>query len=514
MPNKVVTPAHIRAVEVASENIGVPPSVLLLNAGTALAEFTLELYSQKNFSRGVVILCGNGNNAGDGFICANVIAGANIPVTIVLLCGDAQSALSINAYESLSSSIKIIKFEQNENDIIFALSACDIVIDAIYGTGFRGELLLELAPILTYANTSSSLKIACDIPSGVNSLNGFACENTIKCDYTVTFGAIKIGMLFYPTNYLSGEVIVANIGIPEEAFDVITEPVTLLNLSIIEDSIPQRKSNSHKGNFGKLLNLSGSRRMPGAAALSTLAAVRCGVGLCTLASSKSVTDIVSTTLYSATYLPLEENDCGQITYLNYENIIENSKTATAMLIGCGLCKSEEITELVCKLIENVECPIILDADGINAIIGRIDILRKAKASIILTPHPAELARILDVTTQYVLDNRVELSCEVAKRYGVTVVAKSAGTIIASSDGLSFVSTTGNSGLSRGGSGDVLAGMISSFVAQGMSPVSASCVGVYLHGLAADRVAERLSMQGMLPSDVIDELPLLFKEINR
>jgi len=287
-----------------------------------------------------------------------------------------------------------------------------------------------------------------------------------------------------------------------------------LSYQYVNNLIPERNPNSHKGTFGKLINISGSKSYTGAAALSTLSALRSGVGLCTLASCESVTTIISGAIFEATYLPLTEDINGQIAFSNFDKIFESTKTANAVLIGCGLGKSCEITELVSKLIKNIECPIILDADGINAILDRIDILRNTKASIILTPHPGEFARILNISTQKVLENRIELSAQFAKEYGVIMVAKGAGTIVSTPDGYSYISTTGNPGLSRGGSGDVLAGIISSFVAQGLSPVDAACAGVFLHGFAADRVAEKLSMQGMLPTDVINELPLLFKDMNR
>jgi len=512
MKEIVVTPTQMKIIENASAMLGVSLFSLMNNAGKCLAENVITLYNRNDFSQGVVVLAGNGNNAGDGFVCANILSTFGIKVSVILLCLEPKTDLAINAFHALSPKVKVLIY--GDCDYKGLINSCDVVVDCIFGTGFHGEIDEQISEILQFVNSSESLIIGCDIPSGVSALNGICSDNTLKCDYTVTFGAKKIGMLLSPAREMCGEILTCDIGIPKEAYSQIAEPVTHLDMGYVKRLIPKRSPNSHKGDFGKLLCLCGSKKFTGAAALSVLSALRSGVGLCTLASVECVTNIISGSIFEAIHLPLKEDENGQTDFSSYEEILKVAKTSSAILIGCGLGTSAEISDLVCKLIENVECPIILDADGINAILDRIDILRNTKASIILTPHPGELARLLNISTQEVLERRVELSSKFSKEFGLILISKGAGTVICTPDGSTYVSTTGNAGLSRGGSGDVLAGMISSFVAQGISPVNASCAGVYLHGLAADRVAQKLSMQGMLPTDVINELPLLFKDMER
>jgi len=511
MKDFIVTPNQMKIIENTSDCLGVSLCELMNNAGKCLADFVFEIYKLKNLSQGVFILAGNGNNSGDGFICANMLYKFGLKVTVVLLLDQPKTELAINAYNSIDKNISIFTYE---NDGMSIFSNCDIVVDCVFGTGFARQLDERLSNIFQYINSINAIKIACDIPSGANALNGLCSKNTLKCDYTVTFGAKKLGMLLSPAREFCGEICCADIKIPVSAYSKPENPIIEIDMDFVKSVIPKREATAHKGTFGKLLSVCGSSNYVGAAALSTLSALRSGVGICTLATPKSVVSSLSSTIFEATYLPLDEDENGQILFSNYDKIVNKSKTSSAVLLGCGLGVSDDIKKLVVKLIENLECPIILDADGINAILDRIDILRNTKASVILTPHIGELARLTDTSIERVLEKSLEISAEFSQKYGVIVVAKGSGTIISAPDGATYISINGNAGLSRGGSGDVLAGIISSLVAQGISPVNSVCAGVFLNGLSADRVALKLSMQGMLPTDVINELPLLFKDMGR
>lgn len=503
--NFVVTPKQMKFLENASHCAGVSLSELMDNAGKCLFDVVYSILKQNSSITNIYILAGNGNNSGDGFVCAKLLKENNYNAKIILLAGEPKTELSKNAFNKLEGIEIISDFE----NLVFNNS---IVIDCVFGTGFHGELPENLKDLFTRINNEDCLKVACDIPSGGCALNGYCCEGVIKCAYTVTFGAKKTGMLIYPLREMCGEIIVADINIPKSEYDKIDNPVINLDTEYVKGLIPKRKATSHKGNFGRLINICGSINYTGAAALSTLAALRSGVGICTVATPKSVASIIGSSIYEATYLPLEENSSGQIKYSSY--IIDNLKDASAILIGCGLGVSEDIKKLVSEVILNAKCPVIIDADGINAILDRIDILKNTEASIIITPHPGELAKLLNTSTKQVLKERVTLAAEFSEKYNVTVVSKGSGTVIATPNGKLYFSSVGNPGLSRGGSGDVLAGIIASFSAQGLSPENSACAGVYLHGLAADIVADKMSMQGMLPSDIIKELPLVFKAIDR
>lgn len=505
--NFIVTPKQMKILENASHCVGVSLSMLMDNAGKSLAERIQNILQEKTYINNVYILAGNGNNAGDGFVCAQFLCNHNIKVNVIMLCGDVKTELSQVAYSKMHGID--ITFEYDKIDF----SDC-LVVDCVLGTGFHGELPDNLTELFTTINSSTCVKVACDIPSGTSALNGYCSNGTLQCDYTVTFGAIKTGMLLSPCREACGEIIVADINIPKQEYIKLEKPVIKLNTDYVKKLIPIRKATSHKGDFGKLINISGSKNYTGAVALSSLSALRSGVGICTIASPKCVTSIIGSSVFEATYLTLEEDKNGQISFSNYDILAENIKCASAVLIGCGLGISDDIKKLVEKIILNAECPLIVDADGINSILDRIDILKNTKASIILTPHPGELARLLNISTKEVLKERVRLASEFSKEYGVTLVSKGSGTVIATPDGRLYFSTAGNPGLSRGGSGDVLAGMIASFSAQGLSPEDAACAGVFLHGTTADIVADKISVQGMLPSDIIKELPLVFKAIDR
>lgn len=509
----LVTPHQMKTIEKNASDGGVSCQKLMQNAGFELAQFVLKL--PLPLTDGIVIFCGNGNNGGDGFVTAKLLSEAGIPVTAALMCGEPTTELSAQAYFDLSGESAEVLFLNDNIDKIFSrISTAALIVDAVFGTGYHGELPPQIKASFAYASRAKGAKLAVDIPSGGNGASGEAAEGTMKCDYTVALGAKKLGMEFSPLRELCGEISVADIGIPKTAYTNVERLISKIELSQMQTILPERPPAAHKGTFGRLINISGSRRMPGACALSTLAALRCGVGLCTVASAESVTDSLTANLYEPTYLPLRENDKGEIAFSNAKDILAACEKATAVILGCGLGVSEDSRKLVEFLLENLTCPIILDADGINCVAPRIDIIKNARASIVITPHPGEMARLLSVSVEEILKDRLGYATRLSTELGITVVAKGAPTVIAGENGFCFINSTGNSGLSRGGSGDVLSGMIGSFAAQGIPLTDAAVAGVFLHGLAADQVAEKLSMQGMLPSDVIAHLPLLFKQMNR
>ena len=284
---------------------------------------------------------------------------------------------------------------------------------------------------------------------------------------------------------------------------------TLLDASFVKGVFPKRDPLSHKGSYGKLTILAGCERYRGAAALCTGAALRSGAGIVTIASVPPVINAVSAKLYEPVYLPLPQNEKGTLSSLAVPLLLEQAKAASALLIGCGLGRSEDVAAAVTALLETAVCPVVLDADGLNAIASRIDILRTAKCRIIVTPHLGEMSRLCGKSIAALQGDPAGAAKAFAETYGVTVVLKDADTVVVSPDGSLFFNTTGNAGMARGGSGDVLAGIIAAFVCQGLSPEHAAACGVYLHGAAGDLAAAGGSMLGMLPSDMIDVLPRLY-----
>lgn len=508
-----VTPKQMKTIELNADKSGVSYEQLMDNAGLKIAEFINNL--QIDFYKGIIFLCGKGNNAGDGFVAAKNLSETGMKITVVLMDGDPSTELSVKKYCELSESKCDVLFLNDNIDKIFnIISNTALIVDCVYGTGFHGEIAPQIKACFSYSARSCAKKLSVDVPSGGNCTNGLVAEGTLKSNYTVTFAFEKIGMVQYPLKDYCGEVTIADIGIKKDSFANIERPIINIEVDQVKKLIPERSPTSHKGTFGKLLNISGSKNMTGAASLSTLAALRSGVGLCYLGSTDRVCRIIGSNMYEPLYLNLKENKNGAISIDNIDFLLEKCKSMNAVILGCGLSVDEDTKQVVSEIINNCSCTIILDADGINCISSCIDIIRNKKASIVITPHIGELARLCNCSISEVTNNRLEYAIKLSSDYGITVVAKGTPTFIAGENGFCYVSTTGNAGLSRGGSGDILTGMIGSFVAQGMSAVDAAVSGTFLHGLAADMTAQKLSMQGMLPSDVISELPLLFKDLNK
>lgn len=510
------SPKQMKAAEGYSDSHGVSYKELMENAGAAAAEFICRFSHAHDLSDGVLILCGKGNNGGDGFALARNLSEAGLNVFAVLTSGDPATELSAYEYCELSSFGNVTVMSLNDNiDGVFKLfSSCALIVDAVYGTGFHGELPPELKACFLFASRCKKAILALDVPSGGNCLTGEAAEGTLKCDFTVTFGCEKIGMLSEPLKSLCGEIITADIGFTDDCFSSVSYIGERLEEGYVRELFPARAEDSYKNRFGHLLNIAGNRRMSGAAAMSTLSALRSGVGLCTLASTEEVINRISASLPEATLFPLSADKSGSVSAENIAPIIELCGRMSAVSIGCGLSVADETKAVVKAVIEEVNCPIILDADGINCILDCIDIIRSTKNKLIITPHLGELKRLYSAAFgENASADRFTMATEIAREYNVIVAAKGTPTFIAG-DGRLFVCKAGNPGLSRGGSGDVLTGIIAAFAAQGLAPINAAAAGVYVHGRAADLTAERLSIMGMLPSDVINELPFVFKEWNR
>ncbi|MCM1022867.1 MAG: NAD(P)H-hydrate dehydratase [Prevotella sp.] len=509
------TPKQMKTIEANSEKDGLSCRDLMERAGDAIAMQICRIGLEISLSSGTVFICGNGNNAGDGFVAARLVAQIGFPVTIALVCGDPATELSMAEYCELSEfgNVEVLNVEDNIEKLKKLMSEAAVIVDAVYGTGFHGFLPKRVKECLAMAESSSAIKIAADVPSGGDCLNGTVAEGAIKADFTLALGFKKIGMLIQPLSDYCGEIIASDIGITGKCLEGIEYLPELLDGETAAKLIPKRKKNSYKGDYGKLLNVSGCAEMSGAAFLSTKAALRSGVGLVTLASTEKVIDRIGSAIPEATYLPLEADSKGVISEKNADTVLDRCRNKTALLIGCGLSVTDGTKALVKKLIKEAACPIILDADGINCITDNIDIIRSAKEDVTVTPHAGELAKLSGITVSEAASDRLTAAVNLSRAYGAVIVAKGVPNFVAGG-GKAYIIPAGNPGLSRGGSGDVLAGIIAAFRAQGLSAVDSAALGVFIHGAAADIAAEELSETGMLPSDVIERLPFVFKKQNR
>ena len=492
------------------------------------------------------ILCGAGNNGGDGYVLARLFGESKnnkTSVTVLNIFGEPpKSEAALAQYDKLtgiidknkSGNIKILKCsglsDENLQDI---LRRSDIIIDAAFGTGFKGGLegearrVIKLANgVVTDANRAGITKIAIDVPSGTDCDTGRADINSFKADFTLTFEFIKRGLVSYPAAEYAGVIAVLHIGFTKETKNILINSLNSINnpnnqnksvllsrdyiKGLFESQVSQahrRTGNTNKGDFGRLLAVCGSKNMTGAAYFAAMGALRTGVGLLYLASDIKAVPVLQSKLNEPVFVPVDYN-------MREENIkILSGIPANAVLIGpgLGLENGREIINILSRLINTQNPPktIIFDADGINALCGNINILREVKAEKILTPHPGEMARLCKAagfeinSPAGVQSDRIHLAVDFAEKYNCVLVLKGAGTVIAVQNGDVYINNTGNPGMSKGGSGDILAGMIASYCAQGTEVAEAACLAVYFHGLAGDIAAERYSETGMLPSDMLN-----------
>ena len=504
--SKILTTQQMGYAEKNSASYGVSLSELMDNAALSLSHEITKIAYKRSF-KNILILAGSGNNGGDGLVCANTLLSNSLNVRIILVQGSPKSELAKAAMSRLDKNAEIIPASGATELTEWA----DIIVDAVFGTGFHGSLPNEIKPLFKMVSESKAVKIACDLPSGVNAKNGQVSDGTVKCDYTVCFHALKLGLLLSPAKEFCGEITTHDIGIPNQAEDFDFE-IEKLDTTLVKSFLPPRPNNAHKGTFGNLLCVCGCSGYRGAAAISTLAALRTGVGLVNLCTVDEVISSLSSSIYEATYTRLESEN-GFISCDNADKIVELSKGSSALLLGCGLGKNAHTISLVKEMVERAEIPIIIDADGINCLCENINVLKNTKAKIILTPHIAEFSRLLGISVSEFLENRFDLVRQFSSEYNVTVLSKSTQSIAASSDCKKvYLSDTGNSALSKGGSGDMLAGMTASFVAQGIEPISACAIAQFVLGISAERLSKSMSRRSVIARDILDVLPFVLKEI--
>lgn len=503
----VVSTEQMKIAEGNSDRAGVSYLRLMENAGEACFKRICGIVGSVE-GKNVVVLSGRGNNGGDGIVIAKEIIRAGGNALVVFAVDLPNTTCSRECYNQYEQELKTIVYTHREDSVKTAISKADIIIDCVFGTGFHGTLEPKISALFGFINACChGFKISIDVPSGCNSDTGEIAENAFKPDVTLTLGAVKKGLLSHGCFEFCGSIVLVDIGINEKCYlrcEAVISDRTLLEF------IPERPVSSHKGTYGRLLNISGSGRYTGAALLSTKAALRTGAGLCTLATPMRVVNAIACAIPEATFLPLHQDDECFITEDVSEQFAEELKKATAVSIGCGLGNTDASRITTEYVIKNADCPVIIDADGINSLSSDINVLKDNNGRVIITPHPAEFSRITGKTTEEIQKDRLTLAKSFAAEYGVTVVLKGVNTVIASPDGMCMVNSTGNAGLAKGGSGDVLTGIIASLAAQGTEPFFAAALGVYLHGLAADELAKKTSLAGMLPSDIAEILPFLMK----
>ncbi len=534
---KVLTAAEMREVDrLTVERVGIPSSQLMETAGRRAAETFQDIAEKAGLKpRRICVLCGKGNNGGDGFVVARHLQTADRGVRVYVfappeeLRGDA--AVNFRRWREIGGDLTVVRDEKSWEAAWPEIAIADAIVDAIFGTGFRGTAAGAIGQALQDINRLShqataarpALIVAVDTPSGLPSDGVAAAGPVLRVQHTVTFTAPKVGQLVSRDSETVGSLTVVNIGSPAALVEEVgkgalrwAEPEEFANLPLV------RATDGHKGVYGHILVVAGSLGKSGAAIMSGSAALYAGAGLVTVATPEAVLPIVAAAHpeYMTESLAASE---GAASRGNRDgtHFAEIEKGKSVLAVGPGLGQHPETQEFIRSIVQGTELPVILDADGLNAFAGRADDLRERKSQFVaITPHPGEMSRLVGSSTKAVQEDRVKTAQDAAKRWNVHVILKGAHTVVAAPDGRTFVNTTGNPGLAKGGSGDVLTGVLAAVTGQFKTDdwLRVLALGVYLHGQAADIAAEGTDLSGLVAGDVARALPKarlrLLRELQR
>ncbi|MHB0912320.1 MAG: NAD(P)H-hydrate dehydratase [Armatimonadota bacterium] len=490
----------------AVEEFGVPGIVLMENAGRHVFEAARHLLGDPCGKR-VAIVAGRGNNGGDGFVAARHLrdAGAQVTVHLAVDPSEVKGDAGINLAILTKTGLPVVRAEGSED-----LSGSDLIIDALLGTGLRGEVRGLAVDLIERINSAGVPVVSVDIPSGLDADTGRILGTCVRADCTVTFALPKIGLLTYPGAAAAGRLVVGEIGIPHRLYEELA--VELVEACHVADLLPERPCDAHKGTFGTVLTLAGSLGLTGAAAMASEAALRIGAGLSTLGVPASLQDLMAVKLTEVMTRALPETEERSLAEDALSPALELSEKADAVVLGCGLGTHPETCAFVRSFIGRANLPVVVDADGLNCLAGS-GALEKEHAELVLTPHPGEMGRLLGTDTASVQADRFAAAREAASRFRSVVVLKGARTLIADPSGRVWINPTGGPALATGGTGDVLAGAIGGLLAQGLSRVDAAVCGVYLHGLAGEIIGEQIGA-GALAGDLLRALPKAMQKIRR
>lgn len=525
---KVLTAGQMREADrLTTERYGIPPIELMENAGTAIAEFLREKFPDLA-SRKILVLCGKGNNGGDGLVVARVIKGFGCAAVVFLFANpssvEGEAAANLKRWQQGLGELYVVTSEAEWESARVALGEADLIVDALLGTGLRGPvegLLGQVIEDLNQARTKRRGKVfvvAVDMPSGLASDSRDFGGPVVVADYTVTLTAPKVGQMVLPQSPCCGLLAVREIGTPPELLESDPhlkihwiEPAMFRGLPLVRDPV------ANKGTYGHALIVAGSLGKSGAAILSARATLRSGAGLVTVATPQEVLPIVAGGLPEMMTAPLGSTEAGtaSLRNLDYGKFTELLKGKSVLAIGPGLSMQHETQQFIRSVVAQTALPVILDADGLNAYDGMADTLNERRApALVLTPHPGEMARLLGTTVKEVQARRLEVALEAAGRWRAHVILKGFHTILATPTGQAYINTTGNPGMATGGTGDALTGILAGLTAQfGIEDwTRVLSLGVYLHGLAGDFASSSVGEAPLIASDLIEAIPKAFVRV--
>ncbi len=511
---KLITPSIMKEWEgnIFSQ-YGIPSFLFMEQAGASLFRFIKDKV-KLDYTKKIAVISGKGNNGGDGIVCARYLMEAGYDVTLFALFegmpkGE-DAKLNFEFYKKSGGRVYHIS-EDLISEFKERIKIYSFIVDAILGIGVKREVDGLYKEIIQIVNKMEVPVLSVDTPSGVDLSNGKVLGSAIKATYTITFGIPKIGLYVYPGRYFAGEVFVEKVGFPSKDIQKFKTDDLLIDENMVLSIFPKRIPWGHKGTFGKVLTISGSKGLTGAAYLASMGVLKAGGGLSYLVIPESLDGQIKSMTPEIITIPVEEKD-GHIAYNAYDDIMKKIDDVDAFVIGPGLGISEGVKRLVYAIISDSNKPFVLDADGINAISHNPEVLNDVKVPFVITPHPGELGRILDLPAHKVDEDRVDIAKEVSKKYKNMVLVLKGATTIVAKDGISYYNITGNSGMATAGSGDVLSGIIGAFLGRGIGVVESSILGVYVHGKSGDMAASYKGESGIIATDLLAYLPYVLKTI--
>jgi ADP-dependent NAD(P)H-hydrate dehydratase / NAD(P)H-hydrate epimerase len=534
---RALTAEQMREADrLTTERYGIPSLQLMENAGAAVADYLTNIFPDLS-NRRILVLCGKGNNGGDGFVVARRLRERNAAPRVFLLAESSElrgdAATNLRRWQEGGGELCVVSPADQWAAARECLDEADIVVDALLGTGVKGPVKGILAAVIGDVNAwrsrhkaairgaISRFVAAVDMPSGLPSGNEDFGGPIIRADATVTFTAPKVGQLLAPAADCVGKLVVRSIGTPRDLLELL-EDDSNLRLHWLEPGelrgLPmERKADANKGSFGHALIVAGSVGKSGAAVLGGRAALRVGAGLVTVATPAEVLPVVAAGMPEMMTAPLLATEDGTVSLRNLgsDRFAQVAHDKSVLAMGPGLSTNEETQQFIRAVLQKVSLPVILDADGLNAFAGHVEELVTRKPELLaLTPHPGEMGRLLDTTAREVQNKRLETALNAAKRWNAFVILKGFHTLLATPDGRAYVNTTGNPGMATGGTGDVLTGMLAGLTAEfGVKDWEHVLgLGVYLHGLAGDLAAERVGEAPLVASDLIDSLPEAYAQL--
>lgn len=489
----------------AVEEFGVPSLDLMENAGRHVFEVANSMLRGQGKA---VVVAGRGNNGGDGLVAARLLHETGVDVSVFLLSD--PSNIRGDAKVNLDRLLKFVPVRSIDSvsELDTPLKEAQLIIDAIFGTGLKGEVTGLAADAIRAVNSSGKPVVAVDLPSGLDADTGRIWGVCVKADCTITFALPKIGLLTYPGAAFVGRLEVVDIGIPEVLCSEVN--VEVPERQWIARHLPERPPDGHKGTFGTVLVIAGSPGLTGAAAMASEAALRSGAGLSTLAVPASLQDLMAVKLTEVMTRSLPETSERTFSTEAVGPAVELAEKATAVVLGCGLGTHPETCRFVRNFVKSLRKPTVIDADGLNCLTGELNVLEGDHGDLVLTPHPGEMGRLLGTSASEVQSNRLDAALEAASRFKSVIILKGTRTIIADPSGKAVINPTGNVGMATGGTGDVLAGIVGGLLAQGLSSFHAAACGTYVHGAAGDVACRRLGAAGMIAGDVLRSVPEALK----